>query len=106
MLEKYSKEKEEAIQKFWKENNISGIARKLNNEKKTFYLMDGPPYASGKIHMGTALNKILKDSSIRMKRMQGFDCLDQPGYDTHGLPIENKVEQELGLKNKDEIDFI
>lgn len=67
-------------------------------------MMDGPPYASGHIHMGTALNKVLKDIAMRMKRMQGFEVHDQPGYDTHGLPIENKVEAKLDFKNKKQIE--
>ncbi len=104
LLNKYSKVSEEEVRSFWVKETIPAKARELNKGEKTFYLMDGPPYASGHIHMGTALNKILKDVSIRMKRMQGFDCLDQPGYDTHGLPIEHKVQAQLGLKTKEDIE--
>ncbi|MAG18084.1 MAG: isoleucine--tRNA ligase [Candidatus Diapherotrites archaeon] len=103
-LEQYTLEKEEEIRKQWKKNNTVEKARTQNAKGKGFFMMDGPPYASGHIHMGTALNKIVKDITMRHKRMQGFSVLDQPGYDTHGLPIENKVEKELGLKTKADIE--
>ena len=103
-LEAYNLAKEEEVRKIWKEKNIPEKSRKQNPEGKGFYMMDGPPYASGHIHMGTALNKIVKDITMRQKRMQGFSVLDQPGYDTHGLPIENKVEKELGYKTKSQIE--
>ncbi|MCD6434749.1 MAG: isoleucine--tRNA ligase, partial [Candidatus Diapherotrites archaeon] len=90
---------------FWKKNKIIEKVRHRNsNSKKKFYFMDGPPYATGHIHMGTALNKILKDVAIRSKRMQGYNVFDRPGYDCHGLPIENKVEKELGFKSKADIE--
>jgi len=103
-LEQYDLAKEEEIRKFWEKENIPDKARTQNKKGKGFFMMDGPPYASGHIHMGTALNKIVKDITIRNKRMQGFSVLDQPGYDTHGLPIENKVERKLGFKKKDDIE--
>ncbi|MBN1940743.1 MAG: isoleucine--tRNA ligase [Candidatus Diapherotrites archaeon] len=105
MLEPFSREKEEEIKKFWDARKIMAKARKKNAKaKKTFYFMDGPPYATGHIHMGTALNKILKDISMRSKRMQGYDVFDKPGYDTHGMPIEYKVEQKFGFKTKQDIE--
>jgi isoleucyl-tRNA synthetase len=97
------KKVEEQILKFWEVNKIPEKVRKLK-KKKLFYFLDGPPYATGSIHMGTALNKILKDSYIRFFRMFGFKVWDQPGYDTHGLPIENKVEQMLNFKSKSDIE--
>ncbi len=103
-LENYSPAKEEEVREFWKGKKIPEKARRLNPKGKGFYMMDGPPYASGHIHMGTALNKTIKDITIRQKRMQGFSVLDQPGYDTHGLPIENKVEKQLKFKTKSEIE--
>jgi len=103
-LESYTLAKEEELRKIWKEKKIAAKARKLNAKGKGFFMMDGPPYASGHIHMGTALNKIVKDITIRQKRMQGFSVLDQPGYDTHGLPIENKVEKQLNFKTKSDIE--
>lgn len=107
MLEPYSLAKEEGVRKFWANKKIAEkVKQQASQSRKNFFFMDGPPYATGSIHMGTALNKILKDVSIRQKRMQGFEVRDQPGYDTHGLPIEHKVEKELGIKNKDEIEKI
>jgi isoleucyl-tRNA synthetase len=66
-----------------------------------FVLHDGPPYANGQIHLGTALNKILKDFVVKSKSMAGFDAPYLPGYDCHGLPIELKVDRELGAKKRD-----
>jgi isoleucyl-tRNA synthetase len=98
------KEIEEKILEFWRNNKIyEKLKEKLKN-KKLFYFLDGPPYATGYIHMGTALNKILKDFFIRIYRMFGYNVWDQPGYDTHGLPIEYQVEKKLGIKNKKEIE--
>ena len=103
-IEQYNLENEEKVRVFWLKNKIANKARNQNKDKKGFFMMDGPPYASGHIHMGTALNKIVKDITMRNKRMQGYSVLDQPGYDTHGLPIENKVEKELGFKKKSDIE--
>ena len=69
---------------------------------ENFILHDGPPYANGNIHLGHAFNKILKDICIRYKTMQGYYAPYIPGWDTHGLPIEKKVQKELGV-NKDEV---
>jgi len=95
---------EEEILKFWKEKEIYSKVKKANAKGKKFYMMDGPPYANAHIHMGTALNKTLKDVAMRMKRLQGFDVFDRPGYDTHGLPIEFQVEKVLGTKGKQDIE--
>ncbi len=65
-----------------------------------FVLHDGPPYANGNIHVGTALNKILKDFITKYKTMQGYNAPYIPGWDTHGLPIEHRVASELGEKQK------
>ncbi len=103
-LENYSLKKEEEIRDYWKKNKIPEKARKKSAEQKNyFYFMDGPPYATGHIHMGTALNKILKDVSMRFKRMNSFNVFDRPGYDTHGTPIEFQVEKEIGTKSKQDI---
>ena len=105
MLEPYTREKEQEIQKLWEKEKISEKVRAQSaKQKKPYYFMDGPPYATGHIHMGTALNKILKDVAMRSHRMQGFNVFDRPGYDTHGVPIENKVEQKLGFKGKQDIE--
>ncbi|MCR4335131.1 MAG: isoleucine--tRNA ligase [archaeon] len=103
-VEQYNSENEKKVREFWVKNKIANKSRTQNAKGKGFFMMDGPPYASGHIHMGTALNKIVKDITMRNKRMQGFSVLDQPGYDTHGLPIENKVEKELGFKTKADIE--
>ncbi|MSS74017.1 isoleucine--tRNA ligase [Candidatus Pacearchaeota archaeon] len=96
---------ESEILEFWKKNKIYDKLKKARSKGKKFYLMDGPPYATGHIHMGTALNKILKDVAIRSQRMQGKDVFDRPGYDTHGLPIEFQVEKEIGSKTKKDIEI-
>jgi isoleucyl-tRNA synthetase len=100
------KQAEERIARFWKDNDIYRKAkeqRKVQKAKK-WYWLDGPPYATGSIHVGTAMNKVLKDFYIRYYRMLGHDVWDQPGYDTHGLPIENKVEKLLGFRSKKDIE--
>ena len=100
-----AKDAEKAVIENWEKKQIPGKVRSQSaKQQKPFFFMDGPPYASGKIHLGTALNKSLKDVIIRVKRMQGFHVFDKPGYDTHGTPIEFKIEQEIGTKNKKAID--
>ncbi|MCD6488010.1 MAG: isoleucine--tRNA ligase [Desulfurococcales archaeon] len=97
---------EEWVKKFWRENKIYDLIKEENSRKeKTFLFIDGPPYPSGDIpHIGTAWNKSLKDLILRFKRMQGYRVYDKPGYDCHGLPIEVKVEQRLGIRVKKEIE--
>ena len=77
-----------------------GFARRGPGRPK-FVLHDGPPYANGQIHLGTALNKILKDFVVKSRTMAGFDSPYVPGYDCHGLPIELKVDRELGPKKRE-----
>ncbi len=104
MIQNYDATKlEPEILEFWKKNNIYEKAKEKNKGKKKFYFLDGPPYTSGKVHLGTAWNKALKDCVLRYKRMQGYDVWDRAGYDMHGLPTEQAVEKNLGLKHKDEI---
>ncbi len=93
---------EEEILDFWEKNSIYAKA-KYRKKGKKFYYLDGPPYTSGKIHIGHAWGKALRDSVLRYKRMQGFEVWDQPGFDMHGLPIEVAVEKKLGIKDKKEI---
>ncbi len=95
---------EEKILEFWKKNKIYERSKIKNSNGKKFYFMDGPPYATGDIHMGTAFNKILKDISMKSKRMQGFNVFDKPGYDTHGVPIELQIEKEINSKGKQDIE--
>jgi isoleucyl-tRNA synthetase len=104
-MEKYEPLAEEPeILNFWKKKKIYEKAREKNVKGKKFYFCDGPPYTSGKVHLGTAWNKSLKDSIMRYKRMQGFEVIDRAGYDMHGLPTENATEKELKLKDKEAIE--
>ena len=82
----------------WAEEDLYGQIRKSRAGKPVWTLHDGPPYANGRIHLGTALNKIIKDFIVKSKTMSGFDSPYVPGWDCHGLPIEHKVDQELGAK--------
>lgn len=95
---------EENIQTWWEENRIYEKVKEEFEEGQKYYFLDGPPYASGAIHLGTAWNKIMKDSILRYLSMNGYNVRRQPGWDCHGLPIEVKVERELGIKNKKEIE--
>ncbi|WP_064580355.1 isoleucine--tRNA ligase [Streptobacillus moniliformis] len=83
----------------WEKNKI--YEKSLDNEKPTFFLHDGPPYANGNLHIGHAINKVLKDIILKYKRLQGFNAPYIPGWDTHGLPIEWKMIQDLGEKAKE-----
>jgi isoleucyl-tRNA synthetase len=92
---------EPAALKRWDEMDLSARIRERRAGAPKFVLHDGPPYANGQIHLGTALNKILKDFVVKSKTMAGFDSPYVPGYDCHGLPIELKVDRELGAKKRD-----
>ena len=96
-------EREPEILKYWYDNNIYEKKQKLHAGHKKFVLHDGPPYANGQIHMGTALNKILKDIIMKYKYTQGYDTPYVPGWDTHGMPIEHAAIKNLGL-NRNELD--
>ncbi|NMC92501.1 MAG: isoleucine--tRNA ligase [Smithella sp.] len=91
--------REPEMLKRWEEMNIYHKIRECAKGKKPYILHDGPPYANGNIHLGTALNKIIKDIVIKAKNMTGFDGVYVPGWDCHGLPIEHQVDKELGGKN-------
>ena len=95
---------EEKILDFWKKNDTfkKALAKRRNGKK--FYFCDGPPFATGGIHLGTAWNKALKDAVIRFRLLQGYRVYARAGYDAHGLPIETQVEKELGVKDKKEIE--
>ncbi|MBW1722290.1 MAG: isoleucine--tRNA ligase [Deltaproteobacteria bacterium] len=82
----------------WERDNLYQRIREVSKGRKRYMLHDGPPYANGHIHMGTAFNKVLKDIIIKSKQMAGFDAPYVPGWDCHGLPIEHKVDMELGEK--------
>ena len=98
-------QKEPEILKKWETDKIFEKIRKNSKGRKKFILHDGPPYANGHIHMGTALNKILKDMVTKFHQMNGKDSVYVPGWDCHGLPIEWKIEERYkkNKKNKDEI---
>ncbi len=97
--------KEPEILKFWEQINLYQELRSNSKGREKFILHDGPPYANGHIHIGTALNKILKDIVVRFNQITGKDAPYVPGWDCHGLPIEWKVEEEYKRKgkNKDSI---
>lgn len=95
---------EKEVAKFWRDNDIYNSVRKLRRSGKRFFFLDGPPYTTGRIHLGTAWNKILKDAILRYKSMKGYNLFDRAGWDMHGLPIEVKVESYLGFKSKKEIE--
>ncbi|MDR1546650.1 MAG: isoleucine--tRNA ligase [Deltaproteobacteria bacterium] len=85
----------------WQEMNLYRRILERGRSRPTWTLHDGPPYANGHIHTGTALNKILKDIIIKAKTMSGFHSPYVPGWDCHGLPIEHQVDKDLGAKKKD-----
>jgi isoleucyl-tRNA synthetase len=84
----------------WEEMDLYGRIRAARKGARKYLLHDGPPYANGEIHMGHALNKILKDLVVKSHNMLGFDAPYIPGWDCHGLPIELKVDRELGPKKR------
>ena len=89
------------IQAKWEELNIYEKVVKKNEGKEPFFLHDGPPYANGNIHLGHALNKKLKDFINRYKTMNGFYAPYQPGWDTHGLPIEQALTKNKKVNRKE-----
>jgi len=91
-------QKEPELLARWQEMDLYGRIREARKGAPRFILHDGPPYANGSIHVGTALNKILKDIVVKSRTMLGFDSPYVPGWDCHGLPIEHHVDKELGPK--------
>ena len=100
--------KEPKIVEHWNKIDLYNLLRENNKGKEKFVLHDGPPYANGHIHMGTALNKILKDVIVRTQQMAGKDSIYVPGWDCHGLPIEWKIEESYRKKgkNKDDVPVV
>ncbi len=100
--------KEPEILEYWKKINLYQELRQSSKGKEKFVLHDGPPYANGNIHMGTALNKILKDIIVKFHQMDGKDSIYVPGWDCHGLPIEWKIEEQYkkNKKNKNEVPIV
>lgn len=99
-----AKKSEQEVLDWWRSNDIYNKVKRMHAGDRLWFFLDGPPYASGAIHLGTAWNKIIKDAALRHKTMQGFNVRKQPGWDCHGLPIEVKVEEKLGIKSKKEIE--
>ena len=95
-------QKEPLYLKRWEKEDLYGKIQESCKDKPLYVLHDGPPYANGHIHLGTAFNKILKDIILKARRMAGFNAPYIPGWDCHGLPIEHNVDKELGEK-KDQI---
>ncbi len=100
--------REPEILEYWKKINLYKELRNSSKGKEKFVLHDGPPYANGNIHMGTALNKILKDIIVKFHQMDGKDSIYVPGWDCHGLPIEWKIEEQYkkNKKNKNDVPIV
>lgn len=96
--------KEEKILAFWKENKIFEKSLDKKAPKGEFVFYDGPPFATGLPHHGSLLSSIIKDVVPRYKTMRGYHVRRRWGWDCHGLPIENMIEKELGIKDKTEIE--
>jgi len=97
-------ELEREVAGWWSKKHIYKKIKRSGIKRRRFYFLDGPPYVTNPPHVGTAWNKIMKDLVIRFRRMQGYYVRDQPGYDCHGLPIEVRVEEMLGIRTKKEIE--
>jgi len=95
---------EAGVQDYWRRENIYSRVQEMRKDGDAFFFVDGPPYTTGNIHLGTAWNKIIKDAILRYHRMQGRKIIERAGYDMHGLPIEVKVEHHLGFTSKKDIE--
>ena len=89
---------EPKLLKQWDETRLYDRIRQARQGARSYILHDGPPYANGNIHLGHAFNKLLKDFIVKVKTMEGYDSPYVPGWDCHGLPIEIKVDSQLGPK--------
>jgi isoleucyl-tRNA synthetase len=92
--------KEPEILARWEQSGLYEQLRDQSRDRPLYILHDGPPYANGHIHLGTALNKILKDMIVKSRQMSGFNAVYVPGWDCHGLPIEHQVDKELGERKR------
>jgi isoleucyl-tRNA synthetase len=97
-------QREPELIKKWQDTGLYEKILQKNQNKPTFAMPDGPPYANGNLHMGHALNKILKDIVLKYKNLAGFQSVFIPGWDCHGLPIELGVTKALGPKRKEKTD--
>ncbi|MBI2084740.1 MAG: isoleucine--tRNA ligase [Candidatus Aenigmarchaeota archaeon] len=100
------KELEHRIREYWESHKVVQALTKFDPTKKKFYLLDGPPYVNNVAHVGHIKTTTIKDIWSKFKLMQGYSSWFQPGFDTHGLPIENIVEKSLGIKSKKDIEKI
>ena len=98
--------KEPGLVDFWDKIELYKKLRSSSSGKEKFVLHDGPPYANGDIHMGTALNKIFKDIIVKFHQMNGKDSVYVPGWDCHGLPIEWKIEEQYKKNKKKKMMFL
>jgi isoleucyl-tRNA synthetase len=94
-------QREPEIARYWEEINVYKLVQAKNAGRPKFILHDGPPYANGHIHLGHVLNKVLKDMIVKFKSMDGYDAPYVPGWDTHGLPIEQQAIKQLGIRRKE-----
>jgi len=94
---------EQHAQRHWDETDAYEHVKEQHSDGETLYFVDGPPNTSGDMHCGTAWGKVLKDALLRYHRMQGRDVVARPGYDTHGLPVERRLEDELGFESKGDV---
>jgi len=97
-------ELEDQIRGLWEREQTYRKVRMLRVGGKKFFFVDGPPYTTGRIHLGTAWNKVIKDSVLRYRSMNGCEVKDRAGWDMHGLPIEVKVEESFGFRSKKDIE--
>ncbi len=99
--------REPEMLKFWSDIDVNSMVNKKRSGSPSYILHDGPPYANGDIHMGTALNKVLKDIINKYKTMRGFNCPYVPGWDTHGLPIEHQIikTEKINRKEISDLEF-
>ncbi len=102
-MEKNKFEYEKEIRNFWENNQIYEKVKQKNKGGQKFNFVEGPPYPTGEAHLGHLRNWAIKDSVLRFKRYEGYDVYARDGYDAHGLPVENKTQNKLGLKTVDEI---
>ncbi len=94
-------EREPQTLQYWENIDVYKLIQKKNSGRSKFILHDGPPYANGHLHLGHVLNKVLKDMVVKFKAMDGYDAPYVPGWDTHGLPIEQQAIKQLGLRRKE-----
>ncbi|HIP90553.1 MAG TPA: isoleucine--tRNA ligase [Candidatus Nanopusillus sp.] len=104
LSKRWSTKQEEDVLKFWRENKLYQKWKLSQRGKPNFNFLEGPPYTTGKVHLGHTWNRTLKDVVLRYKAKKGYHVWLQSGFDMHGLPIEEKVEKKLGIKNKKEIE--